>query len=116
MAHEDCLFCKIIAGAIPCKKVYEDDDVLAFDDISPMMPVHTLVVPKEHYDNLADDVPAEVLGRVFSAVAKVAEIKGVAESGFRIVSNAGSDARQSVQHLHVHVLGGALMNDGDPQA
>ena len=116
MSHEDCLFCKIIAGAIPSKKVYEDDDVFAFDDISPMMPVHTLVVPKAHYDNLADNVPADVLGKVFSAVAEVARIKGVAESGYRIVSNAGPDAMQSVQHLHVHVLGGAPMNDGNPQA
>ena len=115
MVRDDCLFCKIIAGAIPCKKVYEDDDVLAFDDIAPMMPVHTLVIPKDHYDNLADDVPAEVLGKVFAAVAKVAEIKGVTESGFRIVSNAGPDAQQSVKYLHVHVLGGAPMNTGNPR-
>ena len=116
MAHDDCLFCKIIAGIIPCKKVYEDDDVLAFDDIAPMMPVHTLVIPKKHFDNLSDDVPPEVLGKLFAAVAKAAEIKGVAESGYRIVSNCGPDARQSVQHLHVHVLGGAVMNDGNPNA
>ena len=115
MAHDDCLFCKIIAGAIPCKKVYEDDAVLAFDDISPMMPVHTLVVPKEHFDNLADDVPEEVLGKVFAAAAKVAALKGVDQTGYRIVSNAGADARQSVMHLHVHVLGGELMNMGDPR-
>ena len=116
MPHEDCLFCKIIAGTVPSKKVYEDDDVYAFDDISPMMPVHTLVVPKDHYDNLADDVPPEVLGKVFAAVREVARVKGVDKSGFRIVSNAGADAMQSVQHLHVHVLGGAPMNDGNPQA
>ena len=115
MVHEDCLFCKIVSGIIPSKKVYEDDDVLAFDDIAPMMPVHTLVIPKEHYDSLADNVPPQVLGSLFAAVAKVAEIKGVAESGFRIVSNAGPDAKQSVRHLHVHVLGGAPMNDGNPQ-
>ncbi len=115
MLHEDCLFCKIIAGAIPCKKVYEDEAVLAFDDIAPMMPVHTLIVPKDHYDNLSDDVPAEVLGQVFGAVAKVAALKGVDESGYRIVSNAGPDAQQSVQHLHVHVLGGAPMNSGNPR-
>ena len=116
MAHEDCLFCKIIAGKIPSKKVYENDDVFAFDDISPMMPVHTLVVPKVHYDNLSDDVPEEVLGKVFAAVAEVARIKGVDESGYRIASNCGPDAQQSVQHLHVHVLGGAQMNDGNPRA
>ena len=116
MGREDCLFCKIIDGVIPSKKVYEDDAVFAFDDISPMMPVHTLVVPKEHYDNLSDDVPEEVLGKVFAAVAKVAQIKGVDKTGYRIASNAGADARQSVMHLHVHVLGGAPMNDGDPRA
>lgn len=116
MSHEDCLFCKIVAGDIPCAKVYEDDDVLAFDDISPMMPVHTLVVPKAHYTNLADDVPESVLGKVFAACAKVARIKGIEESGFRIASNAGRDAQQTVFHLHVHVLGGEPMNAGNPRA
>lgn len=116
MAHEDCLFCKIINGEIPSKKVYEDEFTFAFDDISPMMPVHTLVVPKVHYDNLADDVPEEVLGHVFKTAAKVAEIKGVAKSGYRIVSNIGPDAQQSVLHLHVHVLGGEPMNAGNPRA
>ncbi len=115
MAHEDCLFCKIVAGEIPSSKVYENDDVYAFDDISPMMPVHTLVIPKEHYTNLADNVPEEVVGKVFSAAAEVARIKGVDESGYRIVSNIGADAQQSVFHMHVHVLGGEPMNIGNPR-
>ncbi len=114
MTHDDCLFCKIIAGEVPSSKVYEDDDVFAFDDISPMMPVHTLVIPKTHYDNLSDNVPEEVVGKVFSAAAKVAEMKGISESGYRIVSNIGPDAQQSVFHMHVHVLGGEPMNTGNP--
>ena len=68
---EDCLFCKIAAGDIPSNKVYEDDDVCAFDDISPMMPVHTLIIPKEHYDSLNDDVPEEILGKVFAVARKL---------------------------------------------
>ena len=112
---DDCLFCKIAAGDIPSNKVYEDDDVYAFDDISPMMPVHTLIIPKEHYDSLNDDVPEEILGKVFAAARKGAKLKGIDASGFRIVSNAGEDAMQSVHHLHVHVLGGEAMNDGSPK-
>ena len=77
MSHDDCLFCKIIAGEIPCKKVYESNSVLAFEDISPQMPVHVLVIPKTHYDSLADSVPPAVLGDVFSAAAHVAEMKGL---------------------------------------
>lgn len=116
MRKDDCLFCKIVAGEIPCTKVYEDEHVLAFEDVSPMMPVHTLIVPKNHYDSIVDDIPAEELGRLFGAVAKVAEAKGVVEGGFRTLVNTGDDACQSVHHIHVHVLGGAQMNDGDPSA
>lgn len=112
---DDCLFCRIAAGEIPSSKVYEDDFVYAFDDISPMMPVHTLVIPKKHYENLADEVPEELLGKILSAVRTVAKIKGIEEGGFRVQSNAGADAMQSVQHLHVHVLGGEAMNDGSPR-
>lgn len=114
MRKDDCLFCKIVAGEIPSTKVYEDDHVLAFDDVNPQMPVHALIVPKDHYDNLAQDVPADVLAQVFGAVRKVAQAKGVDESGFRILANSGDDAQQVVRHLHVHVLGGAPMNSGDP--
>lgn len=114
MPHEDCLFCKILAGEIPCKKVYENDSVLAFDDISPQMPVHVLVIPKTHYDSLADDVPPAALGDVFSAAAHVADIKGLTKRGFRVIANTNDDAQQTVHHLHVHVLGGAPMNSGNP--
>ena len=114
MKKDDCIFCKIAAGEIPTTVVYETDDVLAFEDANPMMPVHTLVIPKDHYENLADDVPEDVLGKVFAACAKVASIKNISQRGFRILSNSGDDACQMVHHLHVHVMGGDRMNDGSP--
>lgn len=113
---EDCIFCKIAAGEITPAVVYEDDYVIAFDDLEPLMPVHTLIIPKDHYSDIADNVPQETLGHVFAAVQKVAEIKGLTERGFRLLVNTGDDASQSVKHLHVHVLGGGWMprpNDQD---
>lgn len=105
----DCLFCKIISGEIPSAKVYEDDLCYAFDDIEPEAPIHTLIVPKQHFDNLQDNVPAEVLGHLLSVVPKIAEIKGVNESGFRCVINTGPDSAATVGHLHIHVMGGIKM-------
>jgi len=109
---DDCIFCKIANGEIPSKAVYENDDVIAFDDLSPQAPVHTLVIPKAHYRNLSDDVPANVLAAVFSAVGEVARIKGIDGSGYRVIVNNGPDANQTVQHLHVHILGGRPMSHG----
>ncbi len=106
---DDCLFCKIVSGEIPSAKVYEDDICYAFDDIEPEAPVHTLIVPKQHYDNLADDVPADVLGHLLSVVPEVAAAKGVAESGYRTVINTGPDSAATVGHLHIHLLGGIKM-------
>ena len=114
MRKDDCLFCKIVAGEIPSTKVYEDERVLAFEDVSPMMPVHTLIVPKNHYDNIGDGIPDDEMGHLFNAVSTVAELKGVAESGYRVIVNTNDDACQTVHHIHVHVLGGAPMNSGDP--
>ena len=114
MTKDDCLFCKIVAGEIPSTKVYEDERVLAFADTSPMMPVHVLIVPKNHYDNIGDGIPDEELGYLFNTVRKVAEIKGIAESGYRVIVNTNDDAQQTVHHVHVHVLGGAPMNSGSP--
>ena len=111
---QDCVFCKIAAGEIPSTKVYEDDTVVAFEDLNPQMPVHTLIVPREHYANIGDDIPDEVMGHLFNTVKKVAEIKGIAESGYRVIVNTGDDAQQTVHHIHVHVLGGAPMNSGSP--
>ncbi len=115
MHKADCLFCKIIDGDVPSTKVYEDEWAFAFEDVNPMMPVHTLVVPKNHYDNIADGVPTDELGRVMDAAVKVAEAKGLTERGFRIIINTNDDACQSVHHLHVHVLGGEPMNEGSPK-
>ena len=116
MRKEDCLFCKIVAGEIPSAKVYEDDRVLAFEDVNPQMRVHTLIVPKNHYDNIGDGIPDDEMGYLFNTVKKIAELKGIAESGYRVIVNTNDDAQQSVHHIHVHVLGGAPMNSGDPSA
>lgn len=116
MKDEDCIFCKLASHEIPTNVVYEDENVLAFDDMEPLMPVHTLIIPKEHYADIADNVPEEVLGHLFGSVQKVAEIKGVREDGFRMLINTGDNASQSVRHLHIHLLGGGLMprpNDQD---
>lgn len=105
----DCLFCKIVAGEIPSAKVYEDSVCYAFDDIEPEAPVHTLIVPKQHFENLQDNVPEDVLGHLLSVVPKVAEIKGVDASGFRVNINTGEDSAATVPHLHLHVMGGVKM-------
>ena len=110
----DCIFCKIAAGEVPATVVYEDDMVIAFDDLSPMMPVHTLIIPKEHHANIGDDVPDELMGHLFNTVKKVAQIKEISESGYRVIVNTGDDAQQSVHHLHDHELGGAPMNTRSP--
>lgn len=109
---DDCVFCKIANGEIPVPLVYEDELVAAFRDAEPQAPVHVLVVPKVHYRDLADGVPAEVAAALCAAIPKVAEATGVAGSGYRVIVNNGPDAQQSVQHLHVHVLGGAPMTHG----
>ncbi|MCL2438047.1 MAG: histidine triad nucleotide-binding protein [Coriobacteriia bacterium] len=105
-AQTDCIFCKIIAGDFNTDFVYQDDYVVAFDDISPQKPVHTLIVPRQHVVNLEDNPDPELLARLFSAASKVAAIKGVAGTGYRIVQNNGKGAGQTVFHLHVHLLGG----------
>ena len=110
----DCVFCKIAAGEIPSKIVYEDELVCAFEDASPQMPVHTLIVPKQHYDNIAAGLPNDLMGHLFNTVKKIAEIKGIEKSGYRVIVNTGDDAQQTVHHIHVHVLGGAPMNSGSP--
>lgn len=111
---EDCVFCKIAAGEIPSTKVYEDERVLAFEDLNPMMPVHVLIIPKEHHANIGDNIPDDLMGHLFNIVKKIAEIKGISETGYRVIVNTGDDACQTVHHVHVHVLGGAKMNDGSP--
>mgnify|MGYP001274230113 CR=1 FL=1 len=106
-----CLFCKIVAREVPGKIVYEDDDVLAFEDIRPVAPTHTLVIPKRHIASLNEAKPedAELLGKVLVAAAKVAKQAGIDQSGWRLVLNNGPNAGQTVFHIHAHVLGGRGM-------
>ena len=97
----DCLFCNIIEGAIPSAKVYEDDVGYAFDDIAP----------KQHFASLNDGVPADLLGQLMARVPEIAKIKGIDESGYRVVVNTGADAGQTVFHFHIHILGGKNLGE-----
>ena len=108
-----CIFCKIVQGEIPCNTVYEDDQVLAFDDIQPMAPVHVILIPKKHIATLMDiDVKnMDVTGDLMSAAQKVARIKNISDSGFRTVINCNAEGGQVVFHLHMHLLGGRKLQD-----
>ena len=103
----DCIFCKIVKGEIPSRKVYEDDDMLAFHDINPMAPVHFMVIPKKHVDSLSavDDSWAPVLGRMMAMAGRLAKQAGTPD-GFRTIVNTGRIGRQDVYHLHIHIIGG----------
>ncbi len=105
-----CLFCNIIGGEVPSTKVYEDDYVYAFKDINPQAPVHVLILPKKHMANIleCDD---DTMCALLNAIKIIAHQEGVDESGFRIVSNCGRDGAQSVDHLHIHLLGGRQLAD-----
>lgn len=107
MQDSNCLFCRIASGDIPCKKVYEDEDVLAFHDINPRAPVHFLIIPKKHIQSLAHAQPDDValLGKMLSLTSALAKQEGC-ENGFRTIINTGRDGGQEVAHLHIHVLGG----------
>jgi len=108
MPEDECLFCRIAAGGIPADVVYEDDEVVAFRDIDPKAPTHVLVVPREHVASVddLDEEHAELVGRLFLAARDVARQEGIVEDGYRVVTNTGRGAGQSVFHLHLHVLGG----------
>ncbi|HYS44005.1 MAG TPA: histidine triad nucleotide-binding protein [Geobacteraceae bacterium] len=105
---ENCLFCRIIKGEIPAKRVFEDDKLVVIEDISPVAPVHLLIIPRKHFVNALDLDPAddELIGHVYRIAARLARERGVAESGFRIVSNNNAGAGQSVFHIHFHLLAG----------
>ena len=107
---ENCLFCKIVAGIIPSTKVYEDDLVLAFRDIAPQAPTHILVIPKAHIGSVAEVTPANsnVVAHIFEVIAAIAAKEGLT-NGYRVVSNCGADAGQTVHHLHFHILGGKAL-------
>jgi len=104
---DNCLFCKIVRGEIPCRKVYEDDEVLAFHDIHPVAPVHFMLVPKQHFASLleAKAEHAALLGKMLLLAPKLAREQGL-ENGFRTVINSGKGGGQEVFHLHIHVIGG----------
>lgn len=107
---EECIFCKIVQGEIPATVVYESADALAFDDVSPMTPVHVVVVPKTHVATLMD-VTDGMMDGLMAAVREVARIKGVAGKGFRTVINCNKEGGQVIFHLHIHVLGGRVLSD-----
>lgn len=103
----DCLFCKIIAGEIPSKKLYEDDKIFAFYDIAPIAPIHFLVIPKQHIQSV-DEINgenSELVAYIFAKIGELAKLAGI-ENGYRVISNCGADAGQTVPHLHFHVIGG----------
>ena len=108
---EDCIFCKIVRGEIPARKVFEDERIIAFEDINPQAPVHILIIPKEHYESL-NAVPEgneDVLGHILNETRKIAAERGLKESGYRVVLNTGRDSGQDVLHIHFHLLGGRRM-------
>lgn len=108
---EDCIFCKIIHGEIPCEKIYEDDIVLSFKDISPGAPSHILIIPKKHISSLNDvtDEDSKIISHVFIVLKEIVKKLGIDETGYRLVSNCGEQGGQTVQHVHFHVLGGRAL-------
>jgi histidine triad (HIT) family protein len=108
MKNDDCIFCKIAAGAIPSTRVFEDETCVAFNDLSPQAPTHILIVPREHVDSLdtATDEHKETLGHLLMSAAEIAREKGFAKTGYRVVINTNADGGQTVFHLHVHLLAG----------
>jgi len=109
----DCIFCKILKGEIPSKKVYEDESVYAFYDINPAAPVHVIVIPKEHIEsaNKIDETNSKYVAIVFEAIPKIAKELGIAEDGYRVITNIGENGGQTVKHLHFHIIGGVKLND-----
>lgn len=112
VSQPDCLFCRIVRGEVPADFAHQDDLVLAFHDINRKAPTHLLIMPREHIDSAAElaESDAAMLGRVFAVAASLAREAGIAERGFRLVTNSGPAAGQSVDHLHFHLLGGRSMS------
>ena len=112
MKDANCIFCKIIDGAIPSTKVYEDDYVFAMRDINPQAPVHILVLPKEHIccADAIDESNSVYVARIFEAIAKIAKAEGL-DKGYRVINNCGEDGGQTVMHLHYHILGGVKLSE-----
>lgn len=110
---EDCIFCKIIKREIPSNIVYEDDEVIAFEDISPATPIHILVIPKKHISSLVELEKEDelLIGKIYSVINEIAEKQGVKEKGYRVIVNCGKDGGQSVGHLHFHLLAGTQLGE-----
>jgi histidine triad (HIT) family protein len=103
---QDCIFCQIVEGKIPSRKVYEDEDLVAFHDISPVAPTHVLVIPKRHVSSLMELEDEQLAGRILLGIRKIARQLELDEKGFRVVNNMGSDGGQTVFHIHFHLIGG----------
>ena len=108
----ECLFCRIVSKKVPAKFIYEDERIMAFEDINPQAPVHALVIPKKHISTTLDieDEDNELIGHLFQTAGKIAKEKGIAERGFRLVVNTNQEAGQTVYHVHIHILGGRHMH------
>lgn len=106
----DCLFCRIASGSIPAKLVYQDEQLVAFRDINPVAPTHILLIPRQHVASLDEAQDASLLGALLLAAGRLARAEGLAETGYRVVTNTGANAGQSVAHLHLHVIGGRSMS------
>ena len=108
----DCLFCKILDGEIPCDKVYENDHVIAFRDLNPQAPTHILVIPRKHIATVNDLTPDDknIVGEMVLAAQQVAQLEGIEEEGYRLIMNCNEGAGQTVFHIHMHILGGRIMN------
>ncbi|WDV44533.1 histidine triad nucleotide-binding protein [Clostridiaceae bacterium M8S5] len=107
----DCIFCKIVNGDIPCDKIYENENVIAFKDIQPQAPVHVLVIPKEHIESLNDiDENLDIIKDIHLAINKIVKEYNIDRDGYRVVNNCGKQGGQTVNHLHYHVLGGRNLN------
>ncbi|WP_352419850.1 histidine triad nucleotide-binding protein [Proteiniborus sp.] len=104
----ECIFCKIINGDIPASKIYEDDKVVAFNDLNPQSPTHILIIPKQHIPsvNNIDENNSHIISHIFVVINKIAKEKGLSKKGYRIVNNCGEFGGQSVEHIHFHLLGG----------
>lgn len=109
---DDCIFCKIVAGKISAQIVHQDKSVLAFRDLNPQAPVHILIIPRKHIDQISsmEEADLPLLGDIYGAVKTIALQEGISETGFRVVANNGPDGGQTVGHLHLHLLGGRLMH------
>lgn len=104
----DCIFCKIVSGDIPCSLIYQDDKIMAFNDINPLAPVHILIIPKQHIESAqaVDSGNSQIIAYIFEKIPGLAKEAGIADSGYRVITNIGKDSGQVVPHLHFHILGG----------